>query len=310
MKKTKLRVGTRGSLLALTQTRIFTGELTRLHPEIEIEEVLIQTHGDLSTEPLSESKTPGVFVNALRDALLNFQVDFIVHSMKDLPANPHPAIATACVPSRQDSRDGLVSKNNLRLDELPSGAIVGTSSPRRAASIRQSRPDLVIADIRGNIDTRIAKVQGGEYDATLLAMAGLNRIDKSDAVCEIFETENFVPAAGQGALSIECRWGDSDLISLLAELDDAETRLVTTAERSVLSGLEAGCATAIGASAKYVDGTLILMTELAVESTGESQLVKRSAHSSLDDIEAATRLGHEAAKELLGGDLARKAAWK
>ncbi|MEY4971368.1 MAG: hypothetical protein RLZZ404_294 [Actinomycetota bacterium] len=310
MPKTNYRVGTRGSLLALTQTRQFTGALKALHPELELEEVLIQTEGDISTLPLNQSTTPGLFVSALRDSLLENKVDFIVHSMKDLPANPHPQISTACVPVRQDSRDGLVSRGNLTLEQLAPGALVGTSSPRRAASLRRARPDLKITSIRGNIDTRISKVLRGEYDATLLAMAGLNRIGKSELVCQIFDDLDFVPAAGQGALSIECRADEMQLVALLAELDDAHTRIVTTAERSVLIGLDAGCATAIGAVASFNDGQLKLTAELAVEDTGEAEKVELEIFADLHDWAAARGLGLRAAELLLKSQLAKKAAWK
>lgn len=306
----KLRVGTRGSLLALTQTRLFTAELIAKHPELEIEEVLIQTQGDVSTEPLSRSTTPGLFVSALRDALLAREVDFIVHSMKDLPAQPFTGITTACVPVREDSRDGLVSKNGLVLSELPAGSVIGTSSPRRAASIRRMRPDLTVTSIRGNIDTRIAKVERGEYDATLLAMAGLNRINKAGVVCEIFENEDLIPAAGQGALSVECREEDTHISHLLSCLDDPHTRLLTAAERSVLVGLNAGCATAIGAWATYSDGTLVLRGELSVEDTGETQSIVRQEMISIDDLESAQHIGLEVALLLKSSPVSPKAAWK
>lgn len=306
----KLRVGTRGSLLALTQTRLFTSQLLALHPDLELEEVLIQTQGDISTEPLNQSKTPGLFVSALRDALLSGGVDFIIHSMKDLPAQPFPGISTACVPVREDSRDGLVSKDNLSLSELPAGAVVGTSSPRRAASIRRMRPDLTVTSIRGNIDTRISKVENGDYDATLLAMAGLNRIGRADVVCEVFENAQLVPAAGQGALSIECREEDSSILRILASLDDPYTRLMTAAERSVLVGLDAGCATAIGAWAAYEQGTLTLQAELSVEETGESQLIERQAQLALSDLKSASALGLRVAELLKASPISGRVAWK
>ena len=306
----KLRVGTRGSLLALTQTRLFTSQLCQKHPDLEIEEVLIQTQGDISTEPLNQSKTPGLFVSALRDALLSHEVDFIVHSMKDLPAQPFPGIETACIPLREDSRDGFVSRGNIPLMQLPAGAVVGTSSPRRAARIRQLRTDLTVTSIRGNIDTRIAKVEQGEFDATLLAMAGLNRIGRADVVCEIFENTDFIPAAGQGALSIECRSEDSYFRKLLAVLDDEETRLLVAAERHVLVGLDAGCATAIGAWAFWEQGTLILRAELSVESTGESQRVELSAELGLDECPRAQELGLEIASRLKASPIAERVAWK
>lgn len=306
----KFRVGTRSSLLALTQTRLFISQLCAAHPGLEIEEVLIQTKGDINTEPLSQSKTPGLFVSALRDSLLNQDVDIIIHSMKDLPARPLPSVVTACIPIREDSRDGLVSKNNLTLVQLPPGARVGTSSPRRAASIRRVRPDLNVASIRGNIDTRISKVENGEYDATLLAMAGLNRIGRADVVCEIFENDVLVPAAGQGALAVECREDDNVILHLLSSLDDPYSRLVTTAERSVLIGLDAGCATAIGAWASYLQGTLTLRAELSVEDTGETLCIKREVKLGLEDLTQAHDLGIHVAQLMKTNPISERVAWK
>ncbi len=198
----KFRIGTRASLLALTQTRWVASQLQLHFPGLSIEEVLITTEGDLSTSPLSESKTPGVFVSALRNALYDREVDFVVHSMKDLPAKLEPGISVAAVPKREDVRDVLVSKGNLKLSELRRGAKVGTSSPRRAATLRQLRPDLELVSIRGNVDTRIAKVREGDYDATILALAGLNRIGRSAELSEIFSPEVMIPAPGQGALAV------------------------------------------------------------------------------------------------------------
>jgi hydroxymethylbilane synthase len=304
-----VRVGTRASVLALTQTRLFMSQLAREHPHLALSEVHIQTAGDISTAPLNTATEPGLFVSALRDALLAGEVDIIVHSMKDLPAAPLTGIVTACVPARNDSRDGLVSKNNLTLTELPPGAVVGTSSPRRTASIRSIRPDLRVIPIRGNVDTRIAKVHSGDFDATILAMAGLNRIGRADVVCEIFESDRFVPAAGQGALSIECRTSDSELISLLSTLDDAYTRLTTAAERSVLLGLDAGCATAIGAISRFESGTLHLTAQLSIEESGESELVEISAPLEMEDIDGASQLGLQAAGMLRSSHIATRAAW-
>jgi len=306
----KLRVGTRGSILALTQTRLFTSDLNEAFADVQLEEKLIATVGDGTSEPLSQATTPGLFVSALREALLNDEVDFIVHSMKDLPAKPQDGIVTACVPRREDSRDGLVSRNGLTLAELPPGARVGTSSPRRAATLRRARPDLRVENIRGNVDTRISKVERGDYDATLLAMAGLNRIGRAHVVSEIFENDTFVPAAGQGALSVECRSADSELRLLLSKLDDAHTRLITTAERSVLLELDAGCATAIGASAELNEGVLELTAELAVETSGEAERVHVVTPAELGELEKASTLGTRAAHRLLDSPLAAKAAWK
>lgn len=306
---TELRVGTRASLLALTQTRTLCEMVRREHPALVISEVPIKTAGDGTTEPLSAAKTPGIFVSALRDALLDGRVDLIVHSMKDLPAKPHPEIVTACIPAREDVRDGLVSRNNLTLQQLPSGSIVGTSSPRRTSTLRRLRPDLEVVNIRGNIDSRIEKVMRGDVDATLLAIAGLNRIGRADAAIEVFDSSLFIPAPGQGALSVECRAEDNEVLEILRPLNDNHVQLITAAERSVLVGLDAGCSTAIGASANYANGTLSLTAELGEEATGESECVQLKKAIALGDVDSAIELGLSAARLLLTLPIAEKAAF-
>lgn len=305
-----LRVGTRSSLLALTQTRTFVSQFVEANPEQVVEEVHITTEGDLSTTPLSDSKTPGVFVSALRDALLAGQVDFIVHSMKDLPAEPHPGIVTACVPEREDARDVLVSRTGSSLVDLPIGSLVGTSSPRRTARLRKIRPDLRIESIRGNIDTRLKKVANGEFDATVLAYAGLKRIGRTEQISQVFPLDLFIPAPGQGSLSIECRSEDVELARLLQALTNAEVELTSSAERQVLVGISAGCSTAIGATASYSEGVLTLTAELAVESTGEAELVSMSLPLGLGDLEQARQLGMAVAAKLLASAVAGKVVFK
>lgn len=305
----ELRVGTRASLLALTQTRTLCGLVSLEHPALVIIEVPIKTAGDGTIEPLCAAKTPGIFVSALRDALLDGRVDLIVHSMKDLPAKPHPEIVTACIPAREDVRDGLVSRDNLTLQQLPSGSIIGTSSPRRTSTLRRLRPDLEVVNIRGNIDSRIEKVMRGDVDATLLAMAGLNRIGRADVASEAFDSSLFIPAPGQGALTVECRADDHELLEMLKPLNNEHVQLITTAERSVLVGLEAGCSTAIGASAEYIDGTLSLTAELGEEVTGESERVQLKKVLTVGDVDSAIQLGLSAARQLLTLPIAEKAAF-
>jgi len=304
----KFRVGTRSSLLALTQTRWVAAELQSHFPGLNLTEVLVTTIGDTTTTPLSQSKTPGVFVSALRDALMRSEVDFVVHSMKDLPAKSSGGILIACVPAREDVRDALVSKQNLTLAELPRGARVGTSSPRRAAALRQLRPDLELVSIRGNVDTRIKKVRSGEFDATVLAIAGLRRIGRESEAAEIFGAHQMVPAPGQGALAVELRTADVELAAVLGAIESAEDRLATTAERAVLRGLNASCATAIGAHASVADGQLQLTAELAVEATGESLRVTGSVSCDSYNLEAAEQLGQSLAVELLVSEIADRAA--
>ncbi|MEY4743911.1 MAG: hypothetical protein RIR34_1250 [Actinomycetota bacterium] len=265
-----LKMGTRGSLLARTQSGHVSTEVSELWGS-PVEEVIIRTEGDDTTTPLNAATRPGVFVSSLRDALLAGEVDFIVHSFKDLPSAPFEGIAVAAVPLREDIRDVLVSKDGLGLMALPAGAVVGTSSPRRAARVLFARPDLVVKPIRGNIDTRISKVRSGEYDATILAAAGLNRVGYSAEACEFLSLDLMLPAPAQGALAVECRADDVELLVVLAKLNDPESRIVTTAERAVLVGVAATCATAIGAVAALENEQLTVTAELSDENTNEHE---------------------------------------
>src|SRR5690606_4934218 len=202
-----------------------------------------------------------VFVNALRDKILSGEVDFAVHSLKDLPTSETPGITLAATPPRDDPRDALCGP--AKLADLPRGARVGTGSPRRVAQLRSLRADLEIVPIRGNADTRLAKVTGGELDAVVLAHAGLRRIGRLDAVGEVFDPDQMLPAPGQGALALECRSDRTDLIELLGTVDDPATRNAVTAERTVLSVLEAGCSAPVGTYAAQVDEMLHLTAAVA-----------------------------------------------
>ena len=253
-----IRIGTRASELARTQSQLVadaitagTGRACLLVP--------VTTSGDVSTEPLSQIGGTGVFVTALRAAVLTGEVDVAVHSLKDLPTAPDPALTLAAVPAREDPRDALVSREALVLSELPSQARIGTGSPRRAAQLRQLRPDLEVVDIRGNVDTRVRKVADGEVDAVVLARAGLARLGRLDDVSEVLDTERMLPAPGQGALAVECRADDSRLASVLHDsLEDVATRAAVTAERSLLAALEAGCTAPVGALAELAGDELRL----------------------------------------------------
>jgi hydroxymethylbilane synthase len=220
---------------------------------------------------------PGVFVSALRTALMESAVDFVVHSMKDLPSEPVDGVALAIVPPRADPHDALLSSNHGGLDDLPDGARLGTSSPRRAARLRAARPDLMIEDLRGNVDSRIAKVRDGHLDATILAVAGLTRLSRGDEIDEIIPMSIMIPAPAQGALAVECRSDATSLLAELAALDHAATRLCTTAERAVLSAIEATCASAVGAHAEYLDHTLTLTADVSGTNPGEYVVVMGQA---------------------------------
>ncbi|CAM5487413.1 hydroxymethylbilane synthase [Streptomyces viridochromogenes] len=218
-----------------------------------VELVEITTYGDVSREALSQIGGTGVFVTALRDALLRGEVDFAVHSLKDLPTAQPEELALAAVPVREDPRDVLVARHDLKLTDLPRGARIGTGSARRAAQLnayaRAHGLDLETVPIRGNVDTRIRYVHDGELDAVVLAAAGMSRIGRLDEVTDFLSVDTVLPAPGQGALAIECTADNADLIAALGELDDPFTRVAVTAERSLLAALEAGCSAPVGALA-------------------------------------------------------------
>lgn len=250
---TVLRVGTRRSLLATTQSG-HVADLIRERLGRDVELVEITTEGDTNGAPLATMGGTGVFVSALRDALLRGDVDIAVHSLKDLPTVPAEGITLAATPTREDPRDVVVARDGLTLGELPVGSRVGTGSPRRATQLEALGLGLEIVDIRGNVDTRIAKVRSGDYDAVLLARAGLSRLGRVDEATEVLDPLQMLPAPGQGALAIECRSDDTDLIGSLSRLDDHSTRAAVTAERALLATLEAGCSAPLGALAEVVEG--------------------------------------------------------
>ena len=245
-----IRIGTRGSLLATTQAGLIRDALiANGHPA---ELVIIATAGDQSSAPIAEIGV-GVFTAALREAVLDGVVDMAVHSYKELPTAADPRFAIAAIPPREDARDALVARDGMVLGELPAGSTIGTSSPRRAAQLRALGLGLEIRPLRGNLDTRLNRVSSGDLDGVVVARAGLARIGRLDAVTESLEPVQMLPAPAQGALAVECRAGDSALVAVLAELDDADTRAAVTAERVLLAELEAGCSAPVGAIAEVVE---------------------------------------------------------
>jgi len=248
-----VRLGTRASTLAVTQSEL-VAERLRAEWGVEVELVTISTEGDRSSAPLASMGGQGVFVAALREALVRGDVDFAVHSLKDLPTGPDPRLVLAAIPRREDARDVLVARDGLTLGELPQGARIGTGSPRRAAQLNALGLGVDIVPIRGNVDTRIGKVVSGEYDGVLLARAGLLRLGRADEATEVIDPLQMLPAPGQGALACECRADDDATIRLLERLDDSDTRAAVTAERSLLATLEAGCSAPVGALAEIADG--------------------------------------------------------
>ena len=243
-----LRLGTRKSPMAIAQSEQVARMITdRTGRAVEL--VGITSFGDVTQGELASIGGTGVFVSALRTSLLHGDVDLAVHSLKDLPAAPAPGLLLAAVPPRDDPRDVLAARGGGKLADLPAGAKIGTGSPRRAAQLRALRPDLQPVPVRGNAGTRLGRIASGEVDAVLLAYAGLARLGRLDAVTQVFEPDEMLPAPGQGALAVECRADDTDLAALLALLDDPVSHLATDAERGVLAALQAGCSAPIGAYA-------------------------------------------------------------
>ena len=292
-----LRIGTRASLLARTQSGHVADALAAA-TDREVQLVEVTTEGDVSRAPLASMGGAGVFVGALRDALLRGDVDIAVHSLKDLPTEPAGGIALAAVPVREDPRDVVVARDGLTLGELPVGSRVGTGSPRRASQLHALGLGLEIVPVRGNVDTRIGKVRSGELDAVVLARAGLARIGRLDDVTEVLDPLQMLPAPGQGALAVECRESDADLAELLRSvLDDRAARCSVTAERKVLADLEAGCSAPVGALAELVegdDGEELWIRAIALSPDGGLS-VRRSASGPPD---AAVDIGRRLAAEM------------
>ena len=249
-KDTVIRIGTRGSLLATTQAGLIRDALIAKGYLAEL--VIISTAGDRSSAPIEEIGV-GVFTAALRDAIADGTVDMAVHSYKDLPTAQDDRFLIAAIPPREDARDALVARDGMVLGELPSGSVIGTSSPRRAAQLRALGLGLEIRPLRGNLDTRLNRVSSGDLDGVVVARAGLARIGRLGAITESLEPVQMLPAPAQGALAVECRAGDIELAALLAELDDPDTRAAVTAERTLLAELEAGCSAPVGAIAEVVE---------------------------------------------------------
>jgi hydroxymethylbilane synthase len=292
MSAAPLRLGTRKSPMAMTQS-LQVARLVTERTGRQVELTQITTFGDVSRAQLAQIGGTGVFVSGLRAGLLDGRIDFAVHSLKDLPVGPAEGIALAAVIARDDPRDALVARDGAKLADLPAGARIGTGSPRRAAQLLLLRPDLHPVPVRGNAGTRISKIASGEVDAVILAYAGLVRIGRLDAVSQVFEPEEMLPAPGQGALAVECLAGRDDLVALLASVDDPGTRAATTAERSVLGALQAGCSAPIGA---YAAGTEELRLRAVVVAADGGMALRASAGGPASEAE---RLGREVAAELL-----------
>jgi hydroxymethylbilane synthase len=287
-----LRLGSRTSPMAITQSRQVADMITERTGRL-VEIVGVTTLGDVSRAQLAQIGGTGVFVGALREALLAGEVDLAVHSLKDLPAAAAAGIALAAVPPRDDPRDALIARDGVKLADLPAGASIGTGSLRRAAQLLALRPDLRCVPIRGNAGTRLAKVTDGELDAVVLACAGLARIGSAGAITQVLEPDEMLPAPGQGALAVECRDGDPALAALLATINDAPSMAAALAERGLLQGLAAGCSAPVGG---YAAGADQLLMRAVVLSADGSQALRVQGTA---PAEQADQLGHDLAAELL-----------
>jgi hydroxymethylbilane synthase len=269
----RLRIGSRGSQLALCQANHISALLRERGHEVELE--IIKTTGDKITDvALAKVGTKGMFTKEIEEALAEGRIDLAVHSLKDLPTELSQGFEIAAVTTRENPRDVFCSRNYESIEDLPRGALVGTSSLRRQAQLKAVRPDLEIRPLRGNVDTRLRKLEAGEYDAIILAAAGLNRLGKTQLVRQVIPFEVMCPAAGQGALGIEIRAGDSVTRQHLAFLDDAEAHATTTCERALLNKLGGGCQVPIGAFAEVREGRLHL--EAIVAEPDGSKILRES----------------------------------
>ncbi|MFF4748265.1 hydroxymethylbilane synthase [Streptomyces sp. NPDC002514] len=305
-KTAALRLGTRRSRLAMAQSGQVAQTVRRITGR-PVDLVEITTYGDTSREHLAQIGGTGVFVTALREAVHRGEVDFAVHSLKDLPTAQPADLVLAAVPAREDPRDVIVARDALKFTDLPRGARIGTGSPRRMAQLngyaRTHGLDIETVPIRGNVDTRIGYVRGGELDAVVLAAAGLSRLGRIDEVTDFLSVDTVLPAPGQGALAIECAADDADLIAVLGGLDDPCTRAAVTAERSLLAALEAGCSAPVGALADLLaDGQIVKEMRLrgVVGTTDGSRMVQLSTTGPVPETnDQAMALGRELATEML-----------
>lgn len=289
----KLRLGTRKSVLALAQSNWVKEEIETHWPDFNVYLVKFTTKGDRILDvPLAKVGGKGLFVKEIEDALLRKDADFAVHSLKDVPAELPEGLEVTIFPDREDPRDALISRAGLRLEELPEGARVGTSSLRRIAQLRNARPDLEVAPLRGNIDTRLRKLDEGQYDAIILAAAGLIRLGLEQRIIQLLEPEVMLPAVGQGALGIEFRSIDTEVKRILASIHHEETSICVRAERAFLFRLEGGCQVPIGAFAQLKEETLELEGMVGNE-TG-TDIIRMKRQGSADQPEAlGTILGEE-----------------
>jgi len=290
-----LKIATRQSPLALWQANYVKDRLQQLYPDLTIELVPMVTKGDVILDsPLAKIGGKGLFVKELENALLNKKADIAVHSMKDVPMQFPEGLGLAVICQREDPRDAFVSHSYRTFAELPQGAVVGTSSLRRQCQLKALRPDLDIRSLRGNVGTRLSKLDNGDYDAIILASAGLIRLGLADRIASFIDVEQSLPAAGQGAVGIECRTDDMQVQALLAPLADAETTYCVLAERAMNNHLQGGCQVPIGGYAVLQQGQLYLRA--LVGNIDGSRIIRAEGKSAVENAEA---LGVQIAEQLL-----------
>ena len=288
-----LVAGTRGSRLALAQSELALQALRDVHPRLRFEVREIRTEGDRRPDAsLATIGGQGVFVKELEAALLRREIDIAIHSLKDVPAQPAIGLTLACFPQRGDARDALVTRGGRTLAELQSGARIGTGSSRRAVQLRQLLPDIETVDIRGNVDTRIRKVDEGQYDATVLAVAGLERLGVRERAAEVFSVDAMIPAAGQGALVLQVRADDKEAAALLLPIDDADTRHSCQAERAFLARLGGGCRLPFGVVAE-VDGEELRIRGFISDAPGDRTFRADASGSVAEAAAIGTRLAEQ-----------------
>jgi len=296
MTKRKIVIATRGSMLALWQAEWIKSQLLEIDPELEIELNKIKTTGDKIVDvPLAQVGGKGLFVKEIEEAMLRGEADLAVHSMKDVPTDLPEGLHLASITKREDPRDALIAAKDINsFADLPKYANVGTSSLRRICQLLNRRPDLKITQLRGNVDTRLKKLDEGQFDAVILAAAGVNRLGRADRITEILSPEISLPAIGQGAVGIECRVDDAFINGLLKKLDHQETSICVRAERAFLKKLEGGCQVPIAAYAQLIDGKIVM--EGLVGSVDGKTLIRDKIKGKPEEAES---LGTELAEKLL-----------
>jgi hydroxymethylbilane synthase len=305
MSHRRLRIGTRGSELALAQTDLIVKLLQAQDPTLEIDAIVIKTAGDKDqSSSLAQMGGVGVFTKALESALLNNDVDMAVHSAKDLPAGTTSGLRLVAVPARESCEDILLSRNGWKLDELPAGSKIGTGSPRRNAQLLYHRRDLGVTGIRGNVPTRLKKLADGEYDAIVMAHAGLKRLGLEERITEVLPISEFLPAPGQGFLAVQIRDDDDESRKIVSKIDDKEAHRCLDVERGLMLGLNAGCSAAVGGWAR-TENDKLQFTAVVLDSEGKHR-VFAEGEIRLDDDEAdlvemvTKKLLSQGARELIG----------